>query len=372
MRIHGLVAVKTSDYDLWSNSVTLRALVVDPEVGSVRFGLREKDGSWNEIEGTPSGNNYYTATFAPEWSDATDPDRPADGGSYPAIYQQTEGTGIFAAHEYEYRADLGGTQQSGSFTTAAGDAIYNAGMEYWSTYTVKGGSLTSAEVPYPNEAASKTFWTSGNNKQTNALCTGQAIAGNNGSQCAALQPKATMGVFAAGNLFTGEYVMNAGTNGIITFGRPFTLRPTKLRIWVRYNRGVIDRVKSSPAGTEIKVGDNDNGHVYIALGTWSAEEYGKDSTGEQRGSSDSPICIDTRDVSTFFKSDGKDVVGYGEYVFKESVEEWTQITIPIEYRTTGTRPTHLMIVCSASRWGDYFTGSTKSEMWLDDFELLYD
>ena len=80
LRIHGLVAVKTSDYDLWSNSVTLRALVVDPEVGSVRFGLREKDGSWNEIEGTPSGNNYYTATFAPEWSDATDPDRPADGG----------------------------------------------------------------------------------------------------------------------------------------------------------------------------------------------------------------------------------------------------------------------------------------------------
>ena len=31
-----------------------------------------------------------------------------------------------------------------------------------------------------------------------------------------------------------------------------------------------------------------------------------------------------------------------------------------------------MIVCSASRWGDYFTGSTQSEMWLDDFELLYD
>ena len=31
-----------------------------------------------------------------------------------------------------------------------------------------------------------------------------------------------------------------------------------------------------------------------------------------------------------------------------------------------------MIVCSASRWGDYFTGSTKSEMWVDDFELIYD
>ena len=268
LRIHGLVAVKTSDYDLWSNSVTLRALVVDPEVGSVRFGLREKDGSWNEIEGTPSGNNYYTATFAPEWSDATDPDRPADGGSYPAIYQQTEGTGIFAAHEYEYRADLGGTQQSGSFTTAAGDAIYNAGMEYWSTYTVKGGSLTSAEVPYPNEAASKTFWTSGNNKQTNALCTGQAIAGNNGSQCAALQPKATMGVFAAGNLFTGTFECGSGfsTTGYARFGvqYSYSARPRALRVHVNATVTQVTNAKG-PLTTD----DIDPARVYVCITNWT-------------------------------------------------------------------------------------------------------
>ena len=268
LRIHGLVAVKTSDYDLWSNSVTLRALVVDPEVGSVRFGLREKDGSWNEIEGTPSGNNYYTATFAPEWSDATDPDRPADGGSYPAIYQQTEGTGIFAAHEYEYRADLGGTQQSGSFTTAAGDAIYNAGMEYWSTYTVKGGSLTSAEVPYPNEAASTTFWTSGHNKQTNALCTGQAIAGNNGSQYAALQPKATMGGFAAGNLFTRTFQCGSGfsTTGYARFGVQYrySARPQALRVHVNATVTQVTNAKG-PLTTD----DIDPARVYVCITNWT-------------------------------------------------------------------------------------------------------
>lgn len=314
------------------------------------------------VEGQKMGFRYRLA--GGEWQEVADVT--VDGGSFSArLAAEPETT-------YEVLAYCGDEQTDpASVTTDPEQALENGGFENWCT-------LDGIVYPYADGATP--YWGTGNkgSKIANATLTdkGDPRPGSSGKYSADLKSQFAnifgIGKFAAGNLFTGEYVMNAGTNGIITFGRPFTLRPTKLRIWVRYNRGVIDRVKSSPAGTEIKVGDNDNGHVYIALGTWSAEEYGKDSTGEQRGSSDSPICIDTRDVSTFFKSDGKDVVGYGEYVFKESVEEWTQITIPIEYRTTGTRPTHLMIVCSASRWGDYFTGSTKSEMWLDDFELLYD
>ena len=30
-----------------------------------------------------------------------------------------------------------------------------------------------------------------------------------------------------------------------------------------------------------------------------------------------------------------------------------------------------MVVCSASRWGDYFIGSDQSVMWVDDVELVY-
>lgn len=314
------------------------------------------------VEGQKMGFRYRLA--GGEWQEV--PDVTVKGGSFTArLAAEPETT-------YELLAYCGDEQtEPASVTTDPEQALENGGFENWCT-------LDGIVYPYADGASP--YWGTGNkgSKIANATLTdkGDPRPGSSGQYSADLRSQFAnifgIGKFAAGNLFTGEYVMNAGTNGIITFGRPFTLRPTKLRIWVRYNRGVIDRVKSYPAGTEIKIGDNDNGHVYIALGTWSAEEYGKDSTGEQRGSSASPICIDTRDVSTFFKSDGKDVIGYGEHVFKESVEEWTQITIPIEYRTTGTRPTHLMIVCSASRWGDYFTGSTQSEMWLDDFELLYD
>lgn len=314
------------------------------------------------VEGQKMGFRYRLA--GGEWQEV--PDVTVKGGSFTArLAAEPETT-------YELLAYCGDEQTDpASVTTDPEQALENGGFENWCT-------LDGIVYPYADGASP--YWGTGNkgSKIANATLTdkGDPRPGSSGQYSADLRSQFAnifgIGKFAAGNLFTGEYVMNAGTNGIITFGRPFTLRPTKLRIWVRYNRGVIDRVKSYPAGTEIKIGDNDNGHVYIALGTWSAEEYGKDSTGEQRGSSASPICIDTRDVSTFFKSDGKDVIGYGEHVFKESVEEWTQITIPIEYRTTGTRPTHLMIVCSASRWGDYFTGSTQSEMWLDDFELLYD
>lgn len=314
------------------------------------------------VEGQKMGFRYRLA--GGEWQEV--PDVTVKGGSFTArLAAEPETT-------YELLAYCGDEQTDPvSVTTDPEQALENGGFENWCT-------LDGIVYPYADGASP--YWGTGNkgSKIANATLTdkGDPRPGSSGQYSADLRSQFAnifgIGKFAAGNLFTGEYVMNAGTNGIITFGRPFTLRPTKLRIWVRYNRGVIDRVKSYPAGTEIKIGDNDNGHIYIALGTWSAEEYGKDSTGEQRGSSASPICIDTRDVSTFFKSDGKDVIGYGEHVFKESVEEWAQITVPIEYRTTGTRPTHLMIVCSASRWGDYFTGSTQSEMWLDDFELLYD
>ena len=99
---------------------------------------------------------------------------------------------------------------------------------------------------------------------------------------------------------------------------------------------------------------------------------GNDKNGGQPFGSDScPVSIDTRDVKTFFNPKGEDVIGYGEYIFKESVGEWTQITIPIEYTSTDKKPTHIMVVCSASRWGDYFIGSAQSIMWVDDFELLY-
>ena len=90
------------------------------------------------------------------------------------------------------------------------------------------------------------------------------------------------------------------------------------------------------------------------------------------GTDEIPICIDTRDKNTFFNPNSPAVVAYGELVFSQSTEGWQEFTIKLEYNATNIVPTHLVLVCSASRYGDYFTGSRDSKMWVDDFELIYD
>ena len=82
--------------------------------------------------------------------------------------------------------------------------------------------------------------------------------------------------------------------------------------------------------------------------------------------------VDTSSSSTFFncKTDSK-VIAYGEILSSESKADWTEFTLPLTYVKEGVRPTHIIIVATASSYGDYFTGSTDSWMCVDDFELIY-
>lgn len=51
------------------------------------------------------------------------------------------------------------------------------------------------------------------------------------------------------------------------------------------------------------------------------------------------------------------------------------MTINLDYDNFGgnqRKPTSIIIVASASKFGDYFQGSTSSKMWLDDMELIYE
>ena len=77
-------------------------------------------------------------------------------------------------------------------------------------------------------------------------------------------------------------------------------------------------------------------------------------------------------MSTVFDKNAEAVIGYGELLLGESVSEWTEFTINIEYRRFDVEPTHILIVCTSSMYGDYFIGSENSKMWIDDFKLLYD
>lgn len=280
---------------------------------------------------------------------------------------------------YEVKAFCGDDESAvQSVTTQEVRQVPNSGFEQWTTLK---------DIVYPFADTNDRFWGTGNPGASVAgatLTTGDTDTrpGSEGKLSARLESKFAnvmgIGKFAAGNIFVGNYVRNAGTNGILTFGRPFVLRPTALRGWMKYTCGEVDRINRLPAGVSLAAGDNDNGSIYIALGTWTPEEYGLCSSAEtdpvrrQCGTAESPLCVDTRDESTFFNSKGKDVVAYGELILTESQTEWKEFVIELNYVRTDVVPTHMFIVCSASRYGDYFTGSTKSVMYVDDFELLYD
>lgn len=275
-------------------------------------------------------------------------------------------TGLTPNTSYDFVAYSGEDQSPVvTRTTESVVPLENAGFEYW---------CKKEDIVYPYADGTAPYWATGN---VGASIVGETLTegvsdvrpGSSGKLAARLSSKYAnvfgVGKFAAGNLYIGNYVRNDGTHGIVHFGRPFTARPTALRGWVKYNRGLVDRITSQPPGVTINSGDPDCGMIFMALGDWDPTTYG--------GTADSPVEIATRRINeTAFDVNSDAIIAYGEMPLAESVEGWTQFTIPLDYRATDRIPTHIIIVCSASRYGDYFTGSTQSVMWLDDFELVYE
>ena len=347
----------------WSLYVKTTDVVVD---------LRQADG-WGKVmwlygeglSGTDLGFRYRESGDA-EWITAQSVE--VDGGSFKARVG-----GLTPNTEYEVVAYSDeNTSAIRKVSTEGIIPLENGGFEKWET-------IRKIVCPYYTEEDA--FWGTGNPgaAMVNATVTDKCDdvrPGSSGTYSAKLESKfanlAGIGKFAAGNLFVGKYVSTVGTNGIVGFGRPFAARPTALKFWVKYNCGAIDRIGTLPVGSTLKTGDPDTGSIFIALGTWTADEYGVDAAGQVQGTDQYPVIVDTRDKATFFnpKSDG--VVAYGELMLSESVSEWREMTINLDYVTTSVVPTHIIIVCSASRLGDYFTGSTQSVMWLDDMELVYE
>lgn len=308
--------------------------------------------------GTRVGFRYRLAGAA-EWIEA--PAATQSGGTFTTVVMglQPETAYDFVAYSND---DLSPVV---SRTTESIVPLTNGGFEEWST---KEG------IVYPFLDAASPYWGTGN---VGASIVGETLTegvadirpNSTGKYAARLTSKFAnvfgVGKFAAGNLFVGTYVRNDGTNGIVHFGRPFTRRPIALRGWMRYTCGTVDRISKQPPGQQIQQGDPDCGMIFIALGDWDPAIYG--------GTAESPVEVATRRIEeTAFDPNSAAVIAYGELPLPTSVEEWTEFTIPLDYRATNRIPTHLTIVCSASRYGDYFTGSTKSVLWLDDFELIYE
>lgn len=205
------------------------------------------------------------------------------------------------------------------------------------------------------------FWDTGNKGATtlgpsNSVPSDETWNGGPGKS-AELQTKfvgiGTIGKLAAGNLFTGEFVRVDGMNGILNFGRLFDGRPTKLKGYFKYRPVPIDYCSSEWSNLKSKP---DTAVIYMALTDW-----------------DEPFEIRTNPKNRqLFDKNDPHVIAYGEVKYGYSVENFTPFEIELDYRATNRIPKYILIVCTASKYGDYFTGGAGSILFVDNFSLEWD
>lgn len=279
-------------------------------------------------------------------------------------------TGLQPATKYFYRgAAEGWTGEELSFTTEAKFVIPYANMETWNI--AKGDD--AIKFPGTSYDEPDQFWDSGNHGSalmSTSLTQSSTLFHQSGSQSAELKSQKVgilgglIGKFAAGNLFVGRFGETIDTDGaMLTFGKPYNgSHPSALQVYVNYTP-----VKVTAGGSQLSTSDMDQGQIYVALttGPIQVNTGKKDSNGVKAG--------------TFMDFNDSRILGFGEKTWKDGERagdgsSMEKVTIPIKWRQGAKtkKPTHIIIVCSASKFGDYFVGGAGSVMYLDDFELIYD
>lgn len=351
-RLEGLVPVTADDYDLWANTVTLRVVSFTPGT-TVQFGLRSSGGEWQPMAGTSQGDDFITATYAPQWVPQTVKEQ--------TVYTQAAGTGIIATHSYDFRAIINGTETTGTFTAGEVQPIPNGDMSGWS---MTGG------FAFPN-AAGESFWSSGNNTMTKTLCTSTDVKFGKSAPAAKLTSTNMLLVLAAGNLFTGEFAYKSFT-GTVQFGQTyaFTARPSAMKVKYHAHVGTVDKVRTSgDICPYIKKGDPDMARIFVAIVDWNAPHEVVSGMTTTKGAWDPEKGIDN-------VSEGK-ILGYGSLWITQSTdgEDMQDAELDIVWYDHETRPAEgkysLVISCACNAYGDYFTGCSKNVMYVDDFEWVY-
>ena len=347
----------SSPFEIWAAHATVHADVdetgdIDPS--AIRFAYSKDGSNWTTVNANRSSEGVYDAVL----------------------------TGLTPSTEYTYKLVISGEDagEPMTFTTDAAPVVPNGDFEVTSdSFNAKFKEWydPSSSDPLLNTL----WWGSGNGSSSTkegitgsasyaVICkpdTGEKVSGN---QSALLCSANAVVKFAAGNLFSGYFAGLVGTEGgMVNFGRPFTARPTALKFYAKYSTGTITHGESA---TLKKLGltkgvDYDRGRVQIALGTWTRSAY--------HGTNDCPVQVNTTDESTFIDyTKDKATIAYGELEFTEdkSYNEWHQYTIPLDYRNTMVYPTHIIISCAASKYGDYFVGCESSKLWIDKMEFVYE
>ena len=257
--------------------------------------------------------------------------------------------GLDGGTSYVFRAvsALDKETKEKNFTTESAGTIPNMGFDLW---------YKSGEIWYPNENSGNFYWdtANGGSDKVKIYPTNPEDSHVVSGRAAKLESKSvTLVGLAAGNIYTGKFVkaiMDLSDPGAeLDWGVPFSSRPLALRGHLDYRPGTVN--VNNYAGMS---GKTDIANIQVFLTDWSAPFRISTANGKFVEYDTDP-CIIARGTADFNKTDG-----------------YIEFTIPLTYRSTTRIPRYLVIAASASKYGDYFTGSTSSVMYVDEFSFVYD
>jgi len=278
-------------------------------------------------------------------------------------------------------------------TTASLYQIPNSQMEEWAKFSNNRDELfkgVAGPCWYPFSSVQDMFWGTGNPGGTilgaennltypvyKSASPSNVPSDSSGEVSAYMGSKLVAKIkFAAGNLFVGYYGETLGMNAKVYFGQEIdqNIKPVALRFKIKYTRGGIRYIDSKEAtsGVEYHIGSKqtkiiggqpDLAKVFFCLTDWKE-----------------PHCVYSADETTYFDprtAAGVNGLGYFDSdsnpeMVVEHTNEWHTMTLPINYVNPEIVPSCLVLTFTCSGYGDYFTGSDGSEMFVDDIELLYD
>lgn len=238
-----------------------------------------------------------------------------------------------------------------AFRTGVDTQLYNSSFDEW---------WQDDKVWYPYaKGASPSVWDSANPGAAKFIGSSTypsddvVATGKQSGKAAEMVSRNAAVAFAAGNLYVGKFGRVQGIGAILDWGTEFTEKPLALKGYYKYTPMTITHAKEPYLDLIGKA--TDKCQIQIFLTDW-----------------DAPFTVNTTaGVFVDFEND-KHIIAYGKLESDETVTDYSEFQIDLEYRDKTRTPKYIVISCCASYLGDYFTGGEGSKLVVDEFELVYD
>ena len=301
-------------------------------------------GTYNTVQ-QPSGMGFeYRKSSDAAWTRVTE--ITLDGKNYSAKI-----TGLDPRTGYVFRtvSDKESSNEI-SFTTLGADQIENMSFDNW---------YQDGKSWYPNiDLTEDHYWWDSGNKGANTLSpvnptspTDEVAVAGEHKKAARLESKYVILAFAAGNVYLGKFGRVSGLGASLDFGIPYDCKPLSLKGYYSYAPVAINRTNSPYDGLK---GQMDICNIYVVLADWTSKKF--------QVNTNTGTFID-------FEND-PNIIAYGSLEDNTNTGGYKPFEIELEYRNN-RQPTCCVIVCAASKYGDYFTGGEGSVLLVDEFEFTF-